>query len=224
MSRGRGAQRFYERWARLYDLLARSTPGIGALRRRTADALSLEPDDVVVEMGCGTGANLGYLHDRVGTAGAVVGLDFTRGVLDQARTHAGRQGSSRVHVIRADATNPPICNADAVVATFVVGMFSEPGAAVDEWCDRLGPGGRIALLNMSRSDRWYGPVVNVPFRALVIASTPSKRRLPRNATELLDRRVGEAHETLQRRCVDVVDEEFAFGLVRLSAGTVTEGN
>ena len=220
--RGQGAQRFYDRWARLYDLVARETPGIKGLRSRTAAALSLEPGDTVVEMGCGTGANLGFLRERVGPEGTVIGLDFTRGVLDRARDHVDRKGWENVHLVRADATRPPLLESvDAVLATFVVGMLSDPSGAVEDWCELVGPGGNVGLLNLARSRRWYGPIVNGPFRVLVVISTPSKRRLATGATELLDRRVKAAHGVIRDRCVEIVDEERGFGLLRLSAGRVS---
>ena len=52
------ARAFYGRWAGLYDVLATYVPGVGELRDRGAVALDLDRGDTVVEMGCGTGANL----------------------------------------------------------------------------------------------------------------------------------------------------------------------
>lgn len=213
------AAAFYTRWAGLYDHVSRTVPGIDALRARTARALDLDLGDVVVEMGCGTGANLAYLREAVGPEGTVVGVDFSAGVLRRAREHVEREGWENVHLVRGDATGPPLRGADAVVATFVVGMFAEPDRAVDGWCDLVGPGGRIALLNAARSRRAYGPLVNPPFRAFVYVSTPGKRRLD-DPTALLDRRIDTAHATVERRCERTVHDEGALGLVRLTAGRV----
>jgi ubiquinone/menaquinone biosynthesis C-methylase UbiE len=71
------AQSFYGRWAQVYDWLA-SAPGVASWRDRTADALALASGDTVVEMGCGTGANVPHLRERVGPSGRVVGIDVTR--------------------------------------------------------------------------------------------------------------------------------------------------
>ncbi|MFC6769815.1 class I SAM-dependent methyltransferase, partial [Natrinema soli] len=100
------AQEFYGRWARLYDLIARRTPGIARLRERAAVACRLEPGDTVVEMGCGTGANLPFLRERVGPEGTVIGIDFTRPVLERAR--AATAAYDNVHVLQGDATRPPV--------------------------------------------------------------------------------------------------------------------
>lgn len=210
---------FYTRWADLYDHVSRSIPGIAGLRRRTAEALELELGDTVVEMGCGTGANLAYLREEVGPEGTVIGVDFSAGVLDRAREHVDSEGWENVHLVRGDATAPPLRGADAVVATFVVGMFPDPESVVGDWCEFVGPGGRVALLNAARSRRAYGPVVNLPFRAFVYASTPHKRRFD-DPTGMLDERVAAGHGALERRCERTVHDDGALGLVRLTAGRV----
>lgn len=211
------APEFYTRWADLYDLIARRTPGIAGVRARAVDSLDLDEGDTVVEMGCGTGANLAFLRERVGPEGAVVGVDFSAGVLDCAATHVAREGWDNVHLVRGDATRPPIPGADAILGTFVVGMFEEPAAAVGRWCEVVGTGGRVALLNAARSRRWYGPLVNLPFRGFVFASTPGRGRLA-DPTRVLDERVEAGHAELERRCEHTVREGHVLGLVRLAAG------
>ena len=44
-------QAFYSRWARLYDAIARWTPGVDSLRSRAAARLSPPAGGVVGEMG-----------------------------------------------------------------------------------------------------------------------------------------------------------------------------
>lgn len=211
---------FYTRWADLYDHVSRSIPGIARLRRQTAQSFGLELGEVVVEMGCGTGANFSYLREQVGPEGAVIGVDFSNGVLRRARKHVEREGWENVHLVRGDARSPPLEGADAVVATFVIGMFSDPEAVVEEWCAFVGSGGRIAVLNAARSRRAYGPLVNAPFRVFVLVSTPDKRRLDEPAHVLLDERVTAGHAAVERLCERTVHDEGALGLVRLTAGRV----
>ncbi|MFW5920020.1 MAG: methyltransferase domain-containing protein, partial [Halanaeroarchaeum sp.] len=128
-------QGFYGRWVRLYDVIARSLPGVRRLRERAVAALELDPGDTVVEMGTGTGANLPFLRDAVGSTGTVVGVDVTRPVLDRSRSLIERREWDNVHLVRGDATRSPVRAADAVLATFVVGMFEDPADAVHGWCD-----------------------------------------------------------------------------------------
>ncbi|MFC6717792.1 class I SAM-dependent methyltransferase [Natrialbaceae archaeon GCM10025810] len=223
------AQAFYGRWAALYDLLARRTPGITTLRRRAANACRLEAGDTVVEMGCGTGANLPYLREAVGPEGTVIGIDFTGPVLERAR--ALTAGYDNVHVVRGDATAPPIPEedeaagqgeADAILATFVVGMLADPAGAVDDWCDAVGSGGHVVLVNAARSAERYAPLVNAVFRAVVVLSTPptTKLRYDPDPVRRLDGKIDAAHGRLRERSSAVAHETHAFGVVRLTGGRI----
>ncbi|MFP8953523.1 class I SAM-dependent methyltransferase [Natrialbaceae archaeon A-arb3/5] len=222
------AQDFYGRWAGLYDVIARRTPGVPRLRGQAAAACRLEPGDTVVEMGCGTGANLPYLREQVGPEGTVVGLDFTRPVVERAR--AATAEYDNVHVVRGDATQPPLADGtepggvegeiDALLATFVVGMLDDPAGAVDDWCDLVRPGGHVVLANAARSESWYAPPVNAVFKAVVVLSTPptAKLRYENEPDRRLDAKIRTAHDRLRERSIAIADETHAFGVVRLSGG------
>lgn len=218
------AQTFYGRWARLYDAIA-TFPGVGSWRERAAQSLDLSAGDTVIEMGCGTGANFPYLRERVGAGGTVVGVDFTRGVLDRAATRVEREGWTNVHLVHGDATQPPITGpVDAVLSSFVVGMLADPARAVGGWLDLVEPGGRIALLDAARSTRPLARPLDAAFRLFVAASTPptTKLRYENPPWELLDERVGAARRPLADRTIDRLGERFGLGFVRLSSGRVVE--
>ena len=217
-------QSFYTRWARVYDLAARRTPGIGGLREAAVDALAPAPGDTVVEMGCGTGANLPYLRERVGPEGTVVGVDFTPGVVRVARDRVTAAGWENVGVVRGDAVSPPVADADAVFASFVSGMLADPAAAVRDWASIAGSGGRVGLLDLARSTRASGAPLNLLFRGLVIASAPPGSRFgaAESPTRTLDRRVAAAHSQLRSSCSDLARDTRALGFARLSAGTVRD--
>lgn len=208
--------RFYGRWAGLYDLLATRTPGLGAVRRRAVAGLALTPGDTAVEVGCGTGANLPRLRERVGDAGRVVGVDLAPGMLARASRRRDRRGLPNVHLVRGDGARAPIAGADAVLATFVVGMFEDPAAAVERWCDLVGPGGRVSLLDAAPRDR-SGPL-SAAFRAFVAASAPPTTRLryERSPARVLGERVGAARSALAERAEQLHEERFARGFLRLA--------
>ncbi|MFC3957272.1 class I SAM-dependent methyltransferase [Halovivax cerinus] len=217
-------QSFYGRWARPYDLIATWTPGIRAVRRSVAAAALLESGDTVVEFGCGTGANLTHLRDRVGPEGTVVGVDLTRGVLRTARRKTAE--FDNVHLIHGDAMRPPFDPApievDAVVATFLVGMLPDAASAVSTWCDLVGPGGRVVLANATPTDHWSGRLLNHAFRLFVVASTPppTKVRYETDLTARLEDSVAAAHGRLHDRSRAVIDSRQALGFVRLTGGIV----
>jgi ubiquinone/menaquinone biosynthesis C-methylase UbiE len=214
--------RFYTRWAGVYDLLASAAPGIGTVRRRAVDALAPDPGETVVEMGCGTGANLPYLREAVGPEGTVIGVDLAGGVLERARSRIDRAGWRNVHLVRGDATRPPLRGADALLATFVVGMFGEPDEVVDRWCDLLGPGGRIALLNARRSGHPLAVPLNLGFRGFVRLGAPGKRLARGSPARDLERSVGAAQGVLRARCGTFRRESLAGGYLTLASGRVGE--
>jgi SAM-dependent methyltransferase len=217
--RAAAARDFYSRWAPGYDRLARHAPGVRRLRGALVDALAPDPGDVVVDVGCGTGATLPYLRDRVGPEGRVVGVDFAPGAVGRARDRMDRAGWANVTVCRGDATRLPLDDADGVVAAFLVGMLPDPAATVRDWLDGLAPD-RIALLDLARSYRLPGRPLDPLFRLAVRASAP-----PGTATHhgespacVLDRRVAAAHRTVLEACTATSHETRAGGFAYLSAG------
>jgi ubiquinone/menaquinone biosynthesis C-methylase UbiE len=209
-------QSFYGRWARVYDWVA-TAPGVESWRTRAAGACALEPGDTVVEMGCGTGANFRALRERVGPDGEVVGVDLTRGMLRRASERVDRAGWENVHPVAADATRPPIDGpVDAVLATFVVGMFPDPRPAVGAWVDALAPGGRVVLLNASRSERRLARPLNLGFRAFVRAAAPGAGRV--SPTRSLERRVATARDEVCTRCATTGFESFGLDYLGLQWG------
>jgi SAM-dependent methyltransferase len=175
---GRAVAEFYGDNAALYDRIA-TLPPVGRWRARAVAALDLDPGDTVVEMGCGTGANLPYLRRAVGPGGRVVGVDLTGPLLARARDRVAHEGWANVHVVQGDATSPPVTAPDALLATFVVGLLDDPATAVEDWCALVagapddGAGGRVALVDATASEHPAGRLLNPAFRAFVAAGAPS---------------------------------------------------
>jgi ubiquinone/menaquinone biosynthesis C-methylase UbiE len=203
---------FYGRWARLYDLLA-TLPGVASWRRAAARDLELEAGQTVVEMGCGTGANLPQLRTVVGPDGRVVGLDVTEEMLGRAR------GRGDADLLQGDAARPPLESpVDGLLGTFVVAMFADPRSVVDDWCDLVAPGGRVALLHFTKSRRAWARPINALYRAFVWASSTDKRQT--GVAESHDRRIEAAYDRLADRTTDYRERQLAGGYLRLASGRV----
>ncbi|PSQ37242.1 alkanonic acid methyltransferase [Halobacteriales archaeon QS_9_70_65] len=143
---------FYGRWAAVYDRVA-TAPGIGRWRRAAAERVA-RPGDTVVEMGCGTGANLPYLRERVGPAGRVVGVDLAGPPLRRARDRAGRDGDD-VAVVRGDATDPPVATAAAGAPGSGPGdVLRAPFGRPDEPLSRRVAASRAALADRAEARRY----------------------------------------------------------------------
>jgi ubiquinone/menaquinone biosynthesis C-methylase UbiE len=203
---------FYGRWARLYDRLA-TLPGVGSWRRAATEDLDLSDAQTVVEMGCGTGANLPHLRSAVGSTGRVVGLDVTREMLDRAR------GRGDGDLLQGDATRPPLeGGVDGLLGTFVVAMFTDPRSVVDEWCGLVAPGSRVALLHFTRSERAWARPVDALYRAFVWASSTDKSQT--GVADSHDRRVEAAYDHLAHRTTDYRERRLAGGYLRLASGRI----
>jgi SAM-dependent methyltransferase len=217
--RASAAQAFYSRWAPGYDRLATHAPGVRRLRTALVDSLALVPGETVVDIGCGTGATLPYLRERVGSEGRVVGVDFAPGAVARARSRVERAGWENVVVCRGDATRLPVRDADAVAASFLVGMLPDPAATVGGWLDDLDPN-RITLLDLARSHRLPGRPLNPLFRLVVRASAPpgTTDHHGESPARVLDRRVAAAHRTVLERCPETAHGTRAGGFAYLSTG------
>lgn len=212
---------FYGRHADLYDRIA-TLPGMGRWRRGAADALELSPGDTVVEFGCGTGANLPYLRERVGGSGRVVGVDLTRPLLHRAVEREPDAG-----IVLGDATRAPVARADAVLGTFVCGMLADPAAVVADWCSLVRPGGRVALMDATTSAHPVGRLCNPAFRAFARGTAPAESPLDAAGAALrgegaavLDERVRAARAALVARTGSRRFERFGLGFVGLLSGRV----
>jgi len=163
------SQRVYDWWSR-HDrayaafvtafLLGRT----GEFRDRTVGALSLDPSDTVLDVGCGPGSNFGRLAEAVGPAGTIVGVDASPGMVERARER-GEGLDCEIEVVQADAGRLPLAKNrfDGVCATLSLSAMSDVEAVVAGIADALGPGGHVAVLDarsfQSAPLRWLNPLL-----------------------------------------------------------------
>jgi ubiquinone/menaquinone biosynthesis C-methylase UbiE len=149
--------RYYDRAAKHYDLLTDvvfgRVLGLERLRGSTIDLLGDVHGKTVLDVGCGTGRNFPFLRARVGGSGRVIGVDYSEGMLDEARARIAREGWSNVEVRRDDAAklervDEPV---DAIVSVWCLGIVHDLEAALHRALDLLRPGGRIAIMDFDRA-------------------------------------------------------------------------
>lgn len=214
---------FYGRWVGVYDIIA-TTIAPTAWRVRAVDALDLSRGDTVVELGCGTGANLQLLRERVGPSGRVVGIDLTPSMIAQARQRVERAGWDNVTLLRGDANRPPITSANAVLGSFVVGLLVDPAGAVKTWCALATD--RVALLDGHSSSHPIGRLCNPLFGAFVAAGAPSDslwetvRRIvaPAGTRHQLDGAIRSSRNALIEHTSNHQRETFGLGFVGVMSG------
>ncbi|MFB6146684.1 MAG: class I SAM-dependent methyltransferase [Halobacteriaceae archaeon] len=219
--RAGAVRQFYGRWAAVYDAVARHAPLVDRYRRRAVAALDLEAGDTVVELGCGSGANLGHLRRAVGDAGRVLGVDLTPELLARAGDRAADHGWENVSLVRGDASRPPLSGpVDGVLATFLLGLLDRPAAAVRRWAALVGAGGRVASLEATRSDHAVGRLFNPAFDAFVAAGSPSGASAGGDPAARLDDRVAAADHALASVAAETRRRRGGLGFLRLIVGTV----
>jgi phosphatidylethanolamine/phosphatidyl-N-methylethanolamine N-methyltransferase len=123
------------------------------VRRRIARAiehLNIESDDLVLDMGIGTGASLCfYPADR----GKIIGVDLSGGMLKLAKRKIRELGLSRATIFQANALELPFADNlfDHVFISHVISVVSDPCLLVREAQRVAKPGARIVILNHFQS-------------------------------------------------------------------------
>ncbi len=109
---------------------------------RVMQAAHIQPGQRVLDVACGTGVLACTVAGRVGSNGAVVGVDPSEGMLAVARRKAPaiewRDG-------RAEALPFEANSFDAVVSQFGLMFFEDRRLAIQEMMRVLRPGGRLAV-------------------------------------------------------------------------------
>jgi phosphatidylethanolamine/phosphatidyl-N-methylethanolamine N-methyltransferase len=123
------------------------------VRRRIARAIShmpIRPDDVILDLGIGTGVSLDYYPtDR----GRVIGVDLSSGMLRKAREKVRERGLHNAVVFQADAMRLPFADDtfDHVFMSHVISVVSDPYTLIQEAQRVAKPGGRIVMVNHFQS-------------------------------------------------------------------------
>jgi demethylmenaquinone methyltransferase/2-methoxy-6-polyprenyl-1,4-benzoquinol methylase len=114
-------------------------------RRRTRDALSLRPGQLVLDVAAGTGVSTAELARSGATA---IASDFSIGML-----RAGKRRSDRKHLpfVAADALRLPFGNEafDAITISFGLRNIVDVPAALAEFARVTKPGGRLVVCEFS---------------------------------------------------------------------------
>lgn len=146
----------YNRLSRWYDTISGNTEK--KYRDWGLEKLSAQQDEKILEIGFGTGHCLVTLAQAVGASGRVTGLDISDGMLAIARDRLQKEGlNERVDLHLGDAAKLGFINAgtlDGVFMSFTLELFDNPEIPlVLRECHRvLKPGGRIAVVSMTKTD------------------------------------------------------------------------
>ncbi|MBI3635521.1 MAG: ubiquinone/menaquinone biosynthesis methyltransferase [Candidatus Rokubacteria bacterium] len=143
----------FSRIARHYDLMnALMTGGLDrAWRRATArTAVSGTPPGPVLDLATGT-ADVALAIRRADPRRAVIGADFSEGMLHAGAVKLRRRGERRVALLAADALALPFADASfaAVTSAFLLRNLEDPGRGLREMRRVTMPGGRVVALEIT---------------------------------------------------------------------------
>lgn len=118
------------------------------LRSRAVGRMEVRPGSRVLEVGCGTGRNLGPLLRAVGPEGRVYGVDLSEGMLAEARELCDRAGWRNVTLLRADAAEYELPEAvDGVIFSLSYAVIPHHREAIRHAWEQLRPGGYLVIMD-----------------------------------------------------------------------------
>jgi SAM-dependent methyltransferase len=149
---------FWTRRARRID------DGVAEYHGQLLDAAAIQPEDTVLDIGCGSGQTTRDAA-RLAHAGSALGIDLSESQLGLARRLAADERVSNVSFEHADAQVHPFPEAgfDVALSRHGVMFFGDPHAAFANIARAVRPGGRLALLTWQPRERneWLRTFVGI---------------------------------------------------------------
>jgi len=137
----RSAPTLYRRLAGSYDL---TTAWLEPYRHRAVSHLRLQPGDVVLDVGCGTGMSFEPIQAAVGPSGRLVGIEPCPEMVAGARARVEAAGWDNVTLLEASAEEATVPGpVDAVLFAFTHDVMRSP-RALAKMLGQARPGGRLS--------------------------------------------------------------------------------
>jgi len=166
-------------------------------RRMTVEKLGLGKGDTVLDLACGTGLNFEYIEEMIGEEGLIIGLDFSRAMLERANEKK-RSDWKNIDLIQADAANIPLQDRlEGVVCTWAMVSIPDYQKALTSSVESLKKGKSIAILDFRLRTDWIGQILNPVFKEIFSATNQDLTREPwKDMEKLLSKVKIEMHPSL----------------------------
>lgn len=148
-TRTTAARAHFDRWSETYeqDSAAR---WLRDVQTQALAALALTPDDVLLDVACGTGA---AVRDAAPAVRRAVGFDLSPGMIAQATDRARAAGLDNVGFDTGDVSGRlPYEDGEftTLVCTTAFHHFPEPSNTIAEMARVLAPAGRVVIADANR--------------------------------------------------------------------------
>jgi phosphatidylethanolamine/phosphatidyl-N-methylethanolamine N-methyltransferase len=132
---------------------------------RAINHMNIADDDLVLDLGIGTGQSLNFYPTN---RGRIIGVDLSAGMLREARKKIREHGLERAVVFQANALQLPFADStfDHIFLSHVISVVSDPVKLVQEAQRVAKPGARIVIVNHFQStnrffallEKWLCPL------------------------------------------------------------------
>jgi trans-aconitate methyltransferase len=123
-------------------------------RRRLVERLPLNPGDVVLDVGCGSGLCSPLLQQRIGPTGTIIGIDASAAMLAQARQRIAAHGWRNVVLLAAAAEDAVIPRVADHALFCAVHDVLQSSAALRNVLGKVRPGGWVAAVGGKWAPPW----------------------------------------------------------------------
>jgi len=154
-------QTYYDLFSLIYDFIIRlhSRDTEGSLRKFITHKANLSKGDKALDLCTGTGSVAIELAKQVGEKGLIVGLDFSRGMLEKAGKKAKNSKIDQLHLVQANASQLPFKKSSFHAVTCSHAFYElkgyERAEAVNEVARVLIDGGRFCLMEHAKPEKAF---------------------------------------------------------------------
>lgn len=108
---------------------------------------SLQPGEIVLDLGSGAGFDSFLAAQRVGPTGRIIGVDMTPEMIDRARTNARRGNYTNVEFRLGEIEHLPVADnaVDVIISNCVINLAPDKRSVFLEAIRVLKPGGRLMI-------------------------------------------------------------------------------
>ncbi len=157
-------RRLYSRMAPTYDLLSVANT---FTRRKAIRKLGLMPDDVVLDVGCGTGLSFSPIERRIGPMGSIIGVDLSPDMLAKSRRRKEAHGWDNILLMEAAAEDVRLSQQpNAILLSWVPSVLSSEDALRNLF-EQASDKARVVAIAEKQPPRWSVPA---RIRAAVVGS------------------------------------------------------